>query len=271
MLANLLLLAATAANHENLNATLWTQTAVEHDAICLQAFRQARESLDRALKDKRWTAALEQTGNYRKLPPAVVLDIDETVVDNSGMEARAALADSDFTTELWDQWVSESAAGALPGAVEFTQYARSRGVTVFFITNRDAKHEEATRKNLARLGFPLDPAKGGPADTLLTRGERPEWTSDKGTRRAEVASRYRILLLLGDDFGDFVSNVRVPVEQRRAIYQRERERWGRQWIVLPNPMYGSWEAAVLGPQRLKREDALSVKFKSLRTKGDPTP
>ena len=231
-------------NHEILGATLWAQTAVEHDAVCLQAYRQARDLLDRALKDKKWTAAIEQTTDYRKLPPAIILDVDETVLDNSAMEARSVLKDVEFTTAMWEEWVSESAAPALPGAVEFTQYARSRGVTVFFVTNREAKHETATRSNLQRAGFPLEPAKGPATDTVLTRGERQEWASDKGTRRSHVAQAYRVLLLIGDDLGDFLSNIRVSVSQRRSLAAGHGEKWGSRWIMLPNPMYGSWESAL---------------------------
>jgi acid phosphatase len=261
--------AAQPRNHEILGATLWSQTAVEHDALCLQAYRQARELLDRALKDKKWTAAIEQAGEYKKLPPAVVLDVDETVLDNSPMEARAVLKDVEFTTEMWDQWVSESAAAALPGALELTQYARSRGVTVFFITNRDAKHEDWTRRNLARLGFPLDAAKGPATDTVLTRGERPEWTSDKGSRRQSVAQSYRVLLLIGDDFGDFLSNIRVSVADRRRLFAAHQEKWGTRWIMLPNPMYGSWESALYDHNfSLSRRERLARRVKTLNTAGE---
>jgi acid phosphatase len=231
-------------NHEILSATLWTQTAVEHDALCLQAYRQARDLLDRGLKDKKWTAALEQTASPKKLPPAVILDIDETVLDNSPNEARAVLKDAEFTTAAWDQWVGESAAAALPGAVEFTQYARSRGVTVFFISNREAKHEAATRRNLARLGFPLEAAKGPATDTLLTRDERPEWNSEKAVRRQYVAQSYRVLLLIGDDLGDFMPNARASIPERRRMTAAHASLWGTRWIMLPNPMYGSWESAL---------------------------
>jgi acid phosphatase len=247
---------------------LWTQTAAEHHAACLQAYRHAQDLLDRALKDKRWTAATEQTGEFGKLPPAVILDIDETVVDNSPMQARAAHANADFNPQLWEAWVSESSALPLPGALEFTQYARSRGVTVFFVSNRDAKLEAATRRNLTRLNFPLEAAKGPATDTVLLRGEQPEWGSDKGTRRAAVAKSYRILLLIGDDFGDFLSNVRTSIEQRQQFMTTHRDKWGTRWIVLPNPMYGSWEMALYDHKPAEaREANIDTKFRRLQTAG----
>jgi acid phosphatase len=254
-------------NHEQLNATAWAQTAVEHDAICLQAYRQARLQLDRALKDRKWTAALEQTGQFGRLPPAVILDVDETVLDNSHGQVRAIHKDVDWSPALWDEWVAEEAAPPLPGAVEFTQYAHSRGVTVFFVTNRDKKHEEATRRNLEKHGFPVRAAKGPATDTLLCRGEKPEWVSDKGTRRAEVARNYRVLLLIGDDLGDQMSNVRTTLEERRKLAAKYSDYWGTRWIALPNAMYGSWEASTFGNDfKLTRQQRLDARLKALKTK-----
>lgn len=247
-------------SHENLNSVLWSQTAVEHEALCRQAYRQAADLLPRALKDRRWTAALEQRDKYSRLPPAVILDIDETVLDNAPAQARDVLADREFTLTDWRAWVEEAAAPALLGAVEFTREAYRRGVMVFFVTNRDAAEEPATRRNLERLGFPLDAT----IDTVLTRGEKPEWTSDKGTRRQEIARLYRILFLIGDDLGDFISGARSSTDARTALVQPHSDRWGRQWIVLPNPMYGSWEAALLDPADTSREARLSRKRARLR-------
>src|SRR5215203_940023 len=83
---------AAAANetrpHENLNAVAWMQTSLEYQASAVQAYRLAARQLDEALADRSWTAAIEQTGDASKLPPAVVLDIDETVLDNSPFQAR---------------------------------------------------------------------------------------------------------------------------------------------------------------------------------------
>jgi acid phosphatase len=109
-------------------------------------------------------------------------------------------------------------------------------VTVFYVTNRDAPHEAATRRNLEAAGMPLEPD----VDTVLLRGEREEWASDKSSRRREVAERYRVVLLVGDDFNDFVA-ANLPLAERDLLVERYRDRWGERWIVLPNPTYGSWE------------------------------
>jgi len=243
----------TSRPHENLNAVAWLQTAVEYSASTEQAYRLATLQLDAALKDPSWTAAIEQKADASKLPPAVVLDIDETVLDNSPFQARLVRDNSTYSEEAWQRWVAETRATAVPGAKEFTQYAAQKGVAVFYISNRMAVSETPTRTNLQALGFPLD-AK---VDTLLSRGERPEWAaSGKGARREFVAANYRILLLIGDDLGDFVVNATGTVEERLARTAGNDDWWGRRWIMIPNPTYGSWERAITGgskdPRAAKR-------------------
>jgi 5'-nucleotidase (lipoprotein e(P4) family) len=242
---------------ENLNAVLWVQSALEYEAAALQAYRLASLQLDRALKRPSWTAALEQTGNVDGLPPAVIVDVDETVLDNSYYQARMIRDGTRFSEVTWNAWVEEQRATAIPGAVEFTQQAAARGVTVFYVTNRTHAEERATRANLAALGFPL----AATVDAVLTRGEQPEWkTSAKGTRRAQVAQQFRILLLVGDDLGDFVNDVSGAPEQRRVRAEAYRDRWGVQWIMLANPTYGSWERAVVGAS----PDSIAAKRAALR-------
>ena len=249
--------ATAGAAHENLNAVVWMQTAEEYEATALQAYRLAQMQLEAGLKDPSWTAALEQTGDFAKLPPAVVLDIDETVLDNSYFQARQVRDRAPYSEERWGEWVREARATAIPGALAFTQYAARNGVTVFYVSNRQAPLEEPTRKNLAALGFPLNDK----IDTVLSRSERPEWqASGKGPRRQLVARDYRILLLIGDDLGDFVVNAAGTLEERRARTAPQADWWGRRWIMLPNPTYGSWERAVIGPAT----DPLDAKHRALR-------
>jgi acid phosphatase len=232
--------AADVAAHDNLNAVLWTQRSVEFKGNAETAFALARIRLDQALRDRGWTAApAEQTGNYRRLPPAVVLDVDETVLDNSAYQAWNVVADTSFDPKTWTSFVNAKMSVPIPGAVEFTQYAAGKGVAVFYVTNRTAEEEPATRENLAQYGFPL----GGNVDTLLTAQERPEWKSAKSTRRAFIAENYRILLLIGDNFGDFVDAYRGTEDERQQTYDANKERWGHDWIVIANPTYGSFESA----------------------------
>ncbi|MGH9458717.1 MAG: 5'-nucleotidase, lipoprotein e(P4) family, partial [Thermoanaerobaculia bacterium] len=229
------------ADHRLLYATLWLQTAAEYRAAALQTFTTAGRAVEDALADPVWTAAVEQETAPAGLPPAVIVDIDETVLDNSPYEARLIRDRETFSGETWNAWVEERAALAVPGAVEFAREAAARGVTVFYVSNRDASAELATRENLRAAGFPLDRR----TDVVLLRGERGWTESDKSARRAAVASTHRILLLVGDDLGDFLPNVRVSRAERDALVSRYEEKWGTSWFVVPNPMYGSWERAIL--------------------------
>ena len=121
-------------------------------------------------------------------------------------------------------------------------YATARGVTIFYITNRRAHLEDATRANLAAEGLPLNDG----VDTLLMRGELPEWdTSDKTSRRERVAADYRILLMLGDNMGDFTAASSGTVAERQAFAEAHHDYWGKRWITIANPTYGSFIGAVL--------------------------
>jgi 5'-nucleotidase (lipoprotein e(P4) family) len=243
--------------HENLNAVLWVQAALEYEASAIQAYKLAQVRLDQAIADRSWTAAVEQQTDPSALKPAVIVDVDETVLDNSYYQARMIRDTTSYNTSTWDPWVLEARATAIPGAVEFARFAAARGVTIFYVTNRTANLEAATRKNLAAVGFPLTDG----VDTVLARGERPEWqASGKSSRRAHVARDYRILLLIGDDLGDFVVDAGGTPDERRARTQPQAAWWGERWIMLPNPTYGSWERAIVGTA----QDHLALRRRALK-------
>jgi 5'-nucleotidase (lipoprotein e(P4) family) len=235
-----------------LNATLWMQRSVEFKATALAGFALAQVRLEQALADKSWTAAPgEQTGNYQDLPPAVILDIDETLLDNSGYQVWMVLNNTTFSPQTWNQFVKDEVATPIPGAVEFSKFAESKGVKVFYISNRTGEEEEATRRNMERYGFPM----GGNVDTFLMARERPDWTSAKSTRRAHVAKDYRVLLNMGDNFGDFHDGYRGNEAERLKVYEENKARWGREWIMIANPAYGSFESAPFGHDYKQSRDA----------------
>jgi acid phosphatase len=221
-------------------ATVWTRSSGEYVATTIGVYETARKALDQALADPGWSAALEQRGDASGLPPAVMLDLDETVLDNVAFQSMLDERNLEFDERLWSDWVREGHAALVPGASGFLAAAQARGVAVFYVTNRAADLEEATRANLAALGLPLEPA----FDTLLTRGERPEWGSDKTSRRAHVARSHRVLLIVGDSLADFVSQEDGSAERRRAAAFAYEHMWGRRWFMLPNPIYGGWSSDI---------------------------
>jgi acid phosphatase len=232
--------AATAARdtHEQLQVALWVQSSIEYRMVCESIYRTAAAVLEAALADRTWSGDIEQTGDSSMLRPAVVLDLDETVLDNSLFQGELARRRLVYTRELWGEWVAQRRAGLVPGAGVFLATARERGMSVFFVTNRTAAEEADTIANLTALGVQTT------ADEVLCAGEN-DWASDKVSRRRHIARDHRIALLVGDDLGDFIP-ARLTPEQRAAEASRYASWWGTRWFVLPNPMYGSWERALLG-------------------------
>src|SRR6218665_2548095 len=149
----------------------------------------------------------------------------------------------------WQRWMALEQAAAVPGALEFTQRAARRGIAVFYVSNRECgpageadpcPAKRHTLANLARLGFP----RADDPTALLLKHEKPDWGSDKSSRRQLIARTHRIVMLFGDDLRDF-----LPVAAAEQLLAGEagpelRQRlsqFGRRWFMLPNPMYGSWE------------------------------
>lgn len=234
--------------HDNLYATLYLQTAAEKNALSRVIYRAAIERLDEALADPNWTAALEQSGDFSGLPPGMIFDVDETVLDNSRYQATLITGRLSYNTEHWDRWVAEASAPAVAGAVEFSRAAVDRGVSMLYLTNRrciarmpggdPCPQRAETIANLVSVGFP----RPEPGNVYLRSAEF-DFDRDKRSRRAAFAERYRLLMLFGDDLGDFLSGVKnegVDEAGRGALVEENAGKWGRTWFVLPNPSYGSW-------------------------------
>ena len=242
--------------HEQLNGVLWVQTSSEFWAQASATYNAAQLALEQAMSEKSWSAALEQTAGYQNLPPAVILDLDETVLDNSPAQAQVVLERTIYQPDMWAAWVDKSAATAIPGAPAFLSLAEKRGVKAFFITNRTLAEQGATLKNLADLGIHASD------ETVLCSGENG-WTSDKTARRALVAKSHRVLLLVGDDMNDFVSTAKLTPAERIALAKTHADRWGKSWFLLPNPLYGSWERALF-PGLTKDEEILARKREQVK-------
>jgi len=264
LLSTLWVAAGCAARHqdERLHSTLWVQTSAEYVVSAKQVYAMAVEDLGVALLDPDWNAVLEQGDRGGDLPPAIIVDIDETVLDNTGHAARAIIAREGFVQAIWRAWVKESAAPAVPGAVDYLRHAEAMGITVFFISNRSREMEEPTRKNLEAIGCPLRKD----IDVVMLREEKPGWGTDKSSRRAWVAERFRVLQIVGDDLRDFVH---VPEDSddtaRIELALSHQGRWGDSWYMLPNPIYGGWEEALMKGEYAEHVSPLERKFEHLET------
>lgn len=205
-------------------AVLYQQQAAECKALYYQAFNFARIMLDNDLENKTF-----------KGKRAVVVDIDETVLDNSPFEAAMITRDAKFPDD-WSKWTQLAKARALPGAVDFLNYAKDKGVEVFYITNRSLSERESTLSNLIAEKFPM-------ADTnhVITKIDE----SSKTNRRNKIMEKFRIVLFMGDNLTDFDGVFdKASIENRAKSVEDLKNEFGRKFILLPNAMYGDWENAL---------------------------
>ena len=239
-----------AVNHEAdaiVLATLWTQSSAECQALRLQAYDLAQLRLKQAMA--------EPATDQRK--PAVVVDIDETVLDNSPMNAYLAMTDGRWNLELWDEWCHDAVAKPIPGAKAFLSLADQLGVTIFYVSNRSVDVLESTLKNLRAEGFPQAQA----SQLYLMTDD-----AGKQPRRLQIEKDYRILLLVGDNLTDFndVFDRKSP-DERSATVAQLSQKFGSRYIMLPNAMYGDWDSAALSYQRgLDFEQAQNLRRTALR-------
>jgi 5'-nucleotidase (lipoprotein e(P4) family) len=206
-------------------AVLYQQTAAEYRALCYQAFNLARFQLDQNLK---------RMGLMRQ--QAIIVDIDETILDNSPFEAKCILEATQYPA-YWEEWVNLAEAEPVPGALEFLQYAESKGIEVYYVTNRREKHRDPTLKNLKQVGFPF-----AENEFLLMRTDE----AGKKSRRDKISETRQIIMLIGDNLNDFSEIFEEQsVSNRFALTDSVKAEFGTRFIVLPNAMYGDWEGAVL--------------------------
>ncbi len=220
-------------------AVLYMQKAAEFRALSYQAYNLARWQLDSDF-DKKNIKKLPKA--ERKMLRAVVVDIDETVLDNSPSQALGIKNRTPFNLKDWYAWGEMRKAKPLPGSVDFLNYAVSKGVKIFYVSNRDEVQKQATIDNLKSVGFTDISAE----NVILRTAE-----SGKENRRRAIAAKYRIVLLMGDNLDDFSDLFeRKLVNERFGEVDKVKDIWGKRFIVLPNAMYGTWENAIYEYQRL---------------------
>lgn len=211
---------------QNVDAVIYQHYSAEVHRLFEQGYELAKIRLD---------ANLERP---HTLPPAVIVDIDETVLDNSPYQVTNAAMGRTYSPATWKAWTAKGSAKALPGALEFLNYATTKGCAVFYISNREIDETDATMRNLIQEGFPMVDS----AHVLLMHG-----TSDKTIRRAEVAKNHYIALLAGDQLTDFDESFKNrSVGDGKPHVDALRDTLERYFIMLPNPMYGVWLDAVSG-------------------------
>ena len=238
--------AATLAD-DNLNAVLWVQASAEYRAAAETVYRAAADTLDLALKERHWDALVpterDNAGNTAHLKPAVIMDVDETVLDNSPYQARLIRDQAQYSDPTWDLWVAEKKAKAVPGVVEFAKAAAAKGVTILYLSNRAVHLKDATIANLEAVGMPV-----ASDDVFLGLGTVvpgcDQSGSEKNCRRRLAGREYRVLMQFGDQLGDFVEVVANTPQGRAGLLDEYGDWFGERWWMLPNPTYGGWEPAL---------------------------
>ena len=228
---------------------LWVKHSAEYHAITRQTYSNATNALPGFIEDKSWSAMPTQQ-NAGDLPPAIILDVDETVVSNVDFQLEY---ERPFENHKLDQWTSSVDATPIAGVAEFVAAARAQGVTVFFITNRPCEkidgnddpcpQRQSTIDDIREVGIDTD------AEHVMLSEERG-WTREKSSRREFIAGTHRVIMLFGDDLTDFIACARTPPKApctEAATSQSRQDAvieyaayWGHGWYILPNPMHGSW-------------------------------
>lgn len=215
--------AKTNLGNQNIMSVAWYQTSAEAKALYLQGYNIAKNNLNNDLSES------------SNKPRAVVLDIDETILDNSPYEAYAALNDKNYPTN-WNKWIDSAQAGILPGAKNFLDYANSKGVQIYYVSDRPNKQLKATEKNLDKYNLPQ---VNNNHVLLQTKGE-----NGKTSRFKNISKNNNILMYFGDSLTDFNNPKSATISSRYQDVQQNKNQFGNKYIVFPNPMYGGWEGSI---------------------------
>ena len=204
--------------------TAYQQRAAEYRALCYQAYNIAHQRVDEIILSK------------TEKPKVIITDIDETIFDNSAYEAHQTLQGKDYSSDSWYEWSSMIRADTVPGSLNFFKYASSKGIEIFYGTNRGERERNFTLKNLQKFNFPdADSAHLFPIQN----------TSSKESRRQSIAANHTIVMLIGDNLGDVSSlfDKKSSAERNQNVNEVAAE-FGNRFIILPNPVYGDWESSL---------------------------
>lgn len=221
-------------------ALLWQQTSGEYKALCLQAFETAKM---RIIAENMGQIDLDE-GKEK----AIVMDLDETVLDNSPYNVKLILEGEEYSEESWTNWVKAEKAKMIPGAIEFIEYAKENGYVIIFVSNRKQENFKYTINNLVKLGL----------DASLDNLYLDDGTT-KEERRARLRENYDFLMLIGDNLADFhmYFEDELSLEKRNKLVLEDfRDEFGHKFIIMPNPLYGSWMKAVEKASKRRKDQLL---------------
>lgn len=223
-----------------LSAYLWVQHSAEFRALTYQAYNVAEIAIENVLKKD-----LKKNKKSKKM--AVVFDIDETILDNSFAGAYEIANDIQWKEALFNEWVEEKRAIAIPGARKFIDYLNSKNIEVFLISNRRVAGTDATYENLIAQNFKIK------KENIMLMDE----DKTKEPRRLEIEKNHEIIMLVGDNLLDFHKAYdKTSLEERMKVTDDFRQEFGTKFIMLPNPMYGDWENTL--PKDKTRIELLKV-------------
>lgn len=237
---------------ENMMATNWYQTSGEARALYLQGYNVATQRLKEYLKTP------------HTKPYSIVLDLDETVLDNSPYQAENIILGRGYDSKSWDEWVNMKKAKAVPGAKEFLQFADKNGVKIYYISDRTESQLEATIENLRAEGIPVQTN-----DSVLLKNKDDK--SGKVNRREYVKNHTQLIMLFGDNLSDFDLFSSKSIDERNAKVEELSKEFGDRFVIFPNPLYGAFETAIYGGKFPQAKEKLEIKesilkgYKSLET------
>ena len=228
---------------------LWMRTSAEYRALAYQGYNVAMNAVKMAVVDP----------SHQRKPLAIVLDADETVVDNTKLMGESiANGNGHFDAPWWRQAVHQGKSQAMPGAVDFLNEVHKQGVEIFYVSNRYAPvNLDVTIQNFKELGFPsVD------KDHVLLF----EKDSDKQPRFDMIAKKYYVVVYMGDNAGDFpIGTKGKTLAERNGIIDAHKEDFGTTFVVFPNPAYGSWVSALAkGYQNLSPEEQKQINSQYLQ-------
>lgn len=203
----------------------WMQDSGEYKALAYQAYNAAKVAFDHAKVAK---------GKKK----AVVVDLDETMLDNSPYAGWQVQNNKPFDGKDWTRWVDARQSRAVPGAVEFNNYVNSHKGKMFYVTNRkDSSEKAGTIDDMKRLGF-----NGVEESAFYLKKDK----SAKAARFAEIEKQgYEIVLYVGDNLDDFGDTVYGKLNaDRRTFVDQNQGKFGKTFIMLPNANYGGWEGGL---------------------------